>query len=192
MRLFLMLVVLLMVQYKTFGQEILIKEDFEFYWPLQQYDIQGDWDLFYPTYSTGSSMTVYSRVGRSRSLKDFSSWNFPSFIEFDSVYIEVTSFGTSAGSVSDNILNDKFVYSSDSLVWQFADYCTGRNYCMVDTQTYPFIKLNGGGYLDNLLVIGYTDTEISNCQYDANQDGMVNAPDLIDFLSWYGTTTVCD
>lgn len=54
----------------------------------------------------------------------------------------------------------------------------------------------GYGYfkLDQLNIIAYPSQSVisTNCQYDFNQDGQINAPDLIDFLAWYGTTAVCN
>ena len=194
-----MIVVLLMVQYKTFGQEILIKEDFEFYWPLQQYDIQGDWSLEYPTYSTGSSMSVGAVVGRSRALKGPFTINISNVQLYDSIKVEAVYFASSAAYNYWNTNNNYGLQiSTDSLTWETpTTISTANGYVwnhVINTQTYLYIRLHTPyeSYIDNLLVIGYTDTEISNCQYDSNQDGQINAPDLIDFLSWYGTTTVCD
>lgn len=186
-----MIVVLLMVQYKTFGQEILIKEDFEFLWPVQQYNITGFWDLEYPGNSNDNE-------GQSRQLKfsSGSSFYFDGTNNYDSVYIELTRMSGFTAGCYDNMAIEG---STDSINWvelistSFYTFITDH-FILVNSNDYPYIRLNApcGGSIDNLLVIGYTDTAISNCQYDANQDGQINAPDLIDFLSWYGTTTVCD
>ena len=178
MRLFLVLVVLLMVQYKTFGQQILIKEDFEFYWPMQQYDIEGGWEL------VGN---VYNSESKRLSMSDNSSWYFTGCSNYDSVYVEVD---ISYGGLVTYSFYTGIQYSSDSITWNNALTPT-----TINSQIYPHIRLyteHTGKPVDNLLVIGYSDIPITNCQFDSNQDGAINVPDLIDFLSWYGTTAVCD
>ena len=201
MRLFLVLVVLLMVQYKTFGQQILIKEDFEFYWPMQQYDIEGDWSLEYPAYNTGNSQPVGAVVGRSRALKGPFTINIPNIELYDSIRVEVILFTNSATN-NYSYWNNAPIYglqiSSDGVTWECPETASityGYVWnCLIDTQTYPYIRLHTvwESYLDNLLVVGYSDIPITNCQFDSNQDGAINVPDLIDFLSWYGTIAVCD
>ena len=169
------------------GQQILIKEDFEFLWPVQQYNIEGDWWLEY-----GYNSNLPASL--SRAFKGNAYMSFNNLQQYDSVYVEFTLI--SNGSVyNPNYLE----ISSDSLSWENGVE-TGifngvwSSSTIINTNEYPYIRINSSSiiYLDNLLVIGYSDVEISNCQYDSNQDGSINAPDLIDFLSWYGTTTVCE
>jgi len=200
MRLFLILLFAFILTQNGWGQQVIIKEDFEFYWPLEQYDIQGDWSLEYPTYSTGSSMSVGAVVGRSRALKGPFTINISDVQLYDSIKVEAVYFGSSATINYWNTNNNYGLQiSTDSLTWETpTTISTAYGYVwnyVINTQTYLYIRLYTPyeWYLDNLLVVGYTDNVSTNyCQFDTNGDGNIGAPDLLAFLEVYGTFLDCE
>ena len=182
MRLFLLLVILLTSHYMSWGQHVIIKEDFEFYWPVQQYDIEGDWWLSYPGNSNDDA-------GNSRvfMMSDESIWNFEQVSLYDSIYEEARIDIT--GSIMYTFYSGIHC-SSDSISWIDVDVPA-----VINTATYPYVRLytqHGGKLIDNLLVIGYGNETSYDCNFDANQDGVIGAPDLMQFLAAYGTAPVCD
>jgi len=182
------------------GQHVIIKEDFEFYWPVQQYDIEGDWELEYPYYTTGPSQSVNAVVGRSRSLKGPFTLNIPNVNVYDSVRVEAIYFNYNGYY---DYWNNPTPYglqiSVDNLNWEAlaADsYENGYTWStVINTQDYPYVRFHTPyeSNLDNLLVIGYSDNQTSdNCCFDVDQNGNIGAQDLLAFLEVYGTFVNCD
>lgn len=192
MRLFLILLFAFILTENGWGQQVIIKEDFEFYWPLQQYNISGDWDLEYPGNSNDNE-------GQSRQLRfsTGSSFYFDGTNNYDSVYIELTRMSGFTAGCYDNMAIEG---STDSTNWvelistSFYTFIT-NHFITISSSEYPYIRLNSpcGGAIDNLLVIGYTDNVSTNyCQFDTNGDGNIGAPDLLAFLEVYGTFLDCE